>query len=683
MNRYKEIKTLGKGSFGRAALVQELSTKKQFVMKIIQISAMKPQEREEALQESKILEKLAHPYITGYKESFTDQRFLYIVMEFANGGDLHDTIRGQKTRGQLFDEQVIWDWFIQITLALKHIHDRRILHRDLKTQNIFMDLQSGKKICKIGDFGVSKILNSTMECARTAIGTPYYLSPELCNNQGYNNKSDVWALGCILYELCTLNHTFEAANMKMLIVKILEGKYTPISSKYSQNMRDLCTAMLQKDPKKRPSVNTILKLPCLQERIQKQLPDEVLQDEFAHTVFHGKGDILKGFNEQKPSVQPGNVYAQKENEQMQQYKAAVVQNPVNPPQNAVKQPAQVRTSYPSNQPPSRVNYPQNSNQNKPQVINGMQPGLNVKPVASRQDQENNLINQAKQQDALRQREIEALKLKNQQMAQERAEFERRARDAEMRERKAEASKRAQMEEDKMRNAAIQQQRDLQEQRKIALEKNKQQYQSQWQSELDGAKEAPAAGGDAARAQYMARLKRENPKQYLIEVQKRKDQERLDEMKQRQKAKDNEPEPLGGWKKPQSQVEAPQAAKKQPVKRYDPYARSEESSDSDFGDQPDQNFNNKANAADEWKKKLTNPNAKESLCYRMESLRAFMEKELGFDSFVNVYGAVMDANDNDNELDGDAMRRQLGADNMGYLNLIVQLIMVEQRFNECQ
>ena len=127
---------------------------------------------------------------------------------------------------------------------MKHIHDRRILHRDLKTQNLFINVNAGKKTIKIGDFGVSKILSSTMECAKTAIGTPYYLSPELCNNQGYNNKSDIWALGCILYEICTLNHTFEAANMKMLIVKILEGRYAPISSKYSQQLKDIITAML-------------------------------------------------------------------------------------------------------------------------------------------------------------------------------------------------------------------------------------------------------------------------------------------------------------------------------------------------------------------------------------------------------------------------------------------------------
>lgn len=112
MNRYKEIKTLGKGSFGRAVLVQELATGQQYVMKIIQVSAMKPQEREEALLEAKILEKLDHPNITAYKESFSDQRYLYIVMEYANGGDLHDLIKNQKLKGQLFDEDTIWNYFL-------------------------------------------------------------------------------------------------------------------------------------------------------------------------------------------------------------------------------------------------------------------------------------------------------------------------------------------------------------------------------------------------------------------------------------------------------------------------------------------------------------------------------------------------------------------------------------------
>lgn len=103
---------------------------------------------------------------------------------------------------------------------------------------------------------MAKILNNTLECAKTVIGTPYYLSPEICNNTGYNNKSDIWALGCILYELCTLQHVFDAQNLKLLVVRILDGKYKPINNKqYSKKLSDLVQWMLQKDPKNRPTVN--------------------------------------------------------------------------------------------------------------------------------------------------------------------------------------------------------------------------------------------------------------------------------------------------------------------------------------------------------------------------------------------------------------------------------------------
>lgn len=144
---------------------------------------------------------------------------------------------------------------------MKHVHSKRTIHRDIKAPNIFlkkvttMDNKIRLQV-KVGDFGVAKVLTSTIECAKTVIGTPYYLSPEICNNRGYNSKSDVWALGCILYELCTLQHVFDAQNLKLLVVKILEGNYKPINSKqYSKNLCNLVSEMLQKDPDKRPTIN--------------------------------------------------------------------------------------------------------------------------------------------------------------------------------------------------------------------------------------------------------------------------------------------------------------------------------------------------------------------------------------------------------------------------------------------
>jgi len=296
-DRYKEIKLLGKGSFGRAVLAQEKATGDKYVMKVIQMNTMKPKEREDALMEAKILSKLQHPYIVGYKDSFVDNKYLYIIMEYADRGDLFDQIKRQKMTGRFFPESQIWEWFVQVCLALKHVHDRKILHRDIKSQNVFMvtDKRTGKLLAKLGDFGIARVLQGTMDLARTAIGTPYYLSPEIAESKPYSNKSDVWSMGVMLYEMCTFNHAFDAQNMKGLVLKILRGQYSPISSQYSGNMREMISRMLMKDPSKRPSINQILKLPFLQEYIRKALPDEVMQSEFSHTILHGKGNALVGF----------------------------------------------------------------------------------------------------------------------------------------------------------------------------------------------------------------------------------------------------------------------------------------------------------------------------------------------------------------------------------------------------
>lgn len=105
-------------------------------------------------------------------------------------------------------------------MGLEHIHKNKILHRDIKTLNIFLNKN---ETVKIGDLGVAKALN-TNDFARTMVGTPFYLSPELCEEKPYNEKSDIWALGCLLYELCTFKHPFEATNQASLILKIIRGK---------------------------------------------------------------------------------------------------------------------------------------------------------------------------------------------------------------------------------------------------------------------------------------------------------------------------------------------------------------------------------------------------------------------------------------------------------------------------
>ncbi|XP_035826052.1 serine/threonine-protein kinase Nek8 isoform X2 [Aplysia californica] len=174
------------------------------------------------------------------------------------GGTLLDFL--QSRNGCLLEEEDILKFLAQMLLSLQHVHSKQILHRDLKTQNILLDKK--KEIVKIGDFGISKVLSSKSK-AYTVVGTPCYISPELCEGKPYNQKSDIWALGCVLYELATLKRAFEAANLPALILKIMRGTFSPISSHYSPQLQDLIRRMLHLDPTKRPTINQIMAQPIL------------------------------------------------------------------------------------------------------------------------------------------------------------------------------------------------------------------------------------------------------------------------------------------------------------------------------------------------------------------------------------------------------------------------------------
>ena len=165
---------------------------------------------------------------------------------------------------------------------MKYVHDRKILHRDLKTQNIFLTASGD---IKIGDFGIARVLQDTYDCAKTAIGTPYYLSPEICQEKPYNQKSDIWSLGCILYELVTLKHAFDANSMKGLVLKILRGSYPSIPSTYSNDLRDLIQEMLTREPSKRPSVKKILEKDFLSSRIASLVSNTLVKTELGATLL--------------------------------------------------------------------------------------------------------------------------------------------------------------------------------------------------------------------------------------------------------------------------------------------------------------------------------------------------------------------------------------------------------------
>ncbi|CAM4548829.1 unnamed protein product [Lepidochelys olivacea] len=281
MEKYIKVQKIGEGSFGKAILVKAKENSRQYVVKEINISKMSNKEREESRREVAVLANMKHPNIVLYRESFEENGSLYIVMDYCEGGDLFRRINAQK--GILFSEDQIMDWFVQICLALKHVHDRKILHRDIKSQNIFLTKDG---TIQLGDFGIARVLNSTVELARTCIGTPYYLSPEICRNKPYNNKSDIWALGCVLYEMCTLKHAFEAGNMKNLVLKIISGSFPPVSLHYSYDLRNLLSQLFKRNPRDRPSVNSILEKIFIAKRVEKFLTPQLIADEFSHKVFH-------------------------------------------------------------------------------------------------------------------------------------------------------------------------------------------------------------------------------------------------------------------------------------------------------------------------------------------------------------------------------------------------------------
>lgn len=152
-------------------------------------------------------------------------------MEYAQCGDLSKAIHTQRNAKKFFEENQILDWFTQICLAMKHVHDRKILHRDIKGQNIFI---TKANTLKLGDFGIARVLNKTQDKARTVVGTPYYLSPEIIENKPYSFKSDIWSMGVLLYELCALSPPFTANSLQLLALKIVKGSHSQLSGNYSK-----------------------------------------------------------------------------------------------------------------------------------------------------------------------------------------------------------------------------------------------------------------------------------------------------------------------------------------------------------------------------------------------------------------------------------------------------------------
>jgi serine/threonine protein kinase len=254
MEDLESIKMLGQGSFGRVYLMKHKKTCRLLCTKIIKLKDMPEKEKQACRTEVQLMKTLTHPNIVGYHDSFLYRNCLCITMEYCDGGDLSQRVNMAK--GTLLPESKILTWFVQVAMGLHYMHSKRILHRDIKSQNIFI-LSSGRVV--LGDLGVSKVLQRGSDFTSTCIGTPYYMSPEIFKGEPYNHKSDVWAIGCVLYELCTLKHAFDANSLHSLASKVAKGSYPPISSNYGNNLRNLVADLLLTNPRNRPDTEQVLR----------------------------------------------------------------------------------------------------------------------------------------------------------------------------------------------------------------------------------------------------------------------------------------------------------------------------------------------------------------------------------------------------------------------------------------
>ncbi|EGD78009.1 NEK/NEK2 protein kinase [Salpingoeca rosetta] len=254
------LESIGTGTFGICSKVMRKSDRKILVWKELNYGKMTEREKQMLVSEVNILRELRHENIVRYYDRIIDRSrtTIYIVMEYCEGGDLSGVIQQCKRTGTTLEEPFIRRVFKQVLLALQECHLRssgKVMHRDLKPANIFLDRDHN---AKLGDFGLARVLASKAALAHTFVGTPYYMSPEQITERAYNEKSDMWSLGCIVYELAALRPPFDASCQASLARRIRKGRFSPLPSRYSAQLNAIVTSMLQQDPRKRPSAEELL-----------------------------------------------------------------------------------------------------------------------------------------------------------------------------------------------------------------------------------------------------------------------------------------------------------------------------------------------------------------------------------------------------------------------------------------
>ena len=272
MEDYKVLGLIGKGNFGSISKILRKSDNKILVWKELDYGLMSEKEKQNIVSEVNILKELHHPNIVQYYDRIIDKKNkkIFIIMEYCEGGDIGNIIKKLKKTKEYFPEELIWKFFIQVLMALKTCHNHKegkILHRDIKPSNVFLD---GENNAKLGDFGLSRMLSDENNFAISRVGTPYYMSPEQIEDMRYNEKSDIWSLGCFLYELATFNPPFTASNQLSLALKIKSGNVPNIPSIYSQELSSVIMCLMRVNQENRPNAEEIVNYPPVIIRIRER-----------------------------------------------------------------------------------------------------------------------------------------------------------------------------------------------------------------------------------------------------------------------------------------------------------------------------------------------------------------------------------------------------------------------------
>ena len=252
-NEYTIIDNIWENVYSKIYKVLNKKNNIYYTIKIISITHLREEEIEYIQNEINILSNINNEHIIKYIDSFTDNNNIYILMEYNDGSYLNEFIKNYKDKNILIDENILYNIILDLCLGIKEIHENNLIHRDLKPKNIFITKNNKVKII---NFGISKKLDNKYKY--NLIGTNNYMAPEMLKGEKYSNKVDIWALGCIIYELFTLNICFQDENIFGIINKIINEKHGKINiNKYNDKWQNFIDLLLKKEDKERPDINEI------------------------------------------------------------------------------------------------------------------------------------------------------------------------------------------------------------------------------------------------------------------------------------------------------------------------------------------------------------------------------------------------------------------------------------------